>query len=243
MKKWISISSILSLFILWYLIYLWVDHPLLMPSIEDTLMALLRLFGSRDAVLAMTHTFVRLGISIGISLLLALILAYLSYMFNCVEVFLHPYMVLFKTIPLVSVILILFVLVHFSLTPYAITFLMIFPILYQAILTGLKSIDASFIDVYRLEKGSFIEGIRYLYYPMTKPFVILGLLQSFGLGLKVIVMAEFITQHQTGIGRLLYDARVNLRYEEIFSMTILLVIITFLLETLIKKRSQAMNLG
>jgi NitT/TauT family transport system permease protein len=209
-----------------------------MPSIEDTIRALFRLFGSRDAVFAMMHTFVRLGLSIGISLALALIMAFLSYRFRHVETFLHPYMVLFKTIPLVSVILITFVLVHFSLTTYIITFLMIFPILYQAILSGLNAIDQSYIDVYKLEKGTFLSSIEYLYFPMTKPFILLGFLQSLGLGLKVIVMAEFITQAQNGIGRLIYQARVNLKYDQIFAITIILVLMTFLIETLVKKYNQ-----
>ena len=238
MKKWMTLSSILSIFVLWYLIYLWVDHPLLMPSIQDTFMALIGLFGSRDAVLAMTQTFLRLGISIGISLLLALLLAFLSYRFRTFEAFFHPYMVLLKTIPLVSVILILFVLIHFSLSTYAITFLMIFPILYQAILTGLKSIDQSYIDVYKLEEGHLIAGIQYLYFPMTRPYILLGFLQSLGLGLKVIVMAEFITQHRNGIGRLMYNARVNLQYDQIFALTIVLVGVTFLIETFVKKLNQ-----
>ncbi len=238
MKHWMRLSSILSIFIVWYLIYLWVDHPLLMPSIEDTIRALFRLFGSRDAVLAMMHTFVRLGICIGISLALAMILAFLSYRFKHMETFLHPYMVLFRTIPLVSVIIITFVLVHFSLTTYIITFLMIFPILYQAILSGLNAIDPSYIDVYKLEKGTFFSSIEYLYFPMTRPFILLGFLQSLGLGLKVIVMAEFITQAQNGIGRLIYQARVNLKYDQIFAITIILVLMTFLIETLVKKLNQ-----
>lgn len=238
MKKWMSISSILSIFILWYIIFLWVDHPLLMPSIKDTLAALIGLFSSRDAGLSMVHTFVRLGVSIGISLALALILAFLSYRYQLFETFIHPYIVLLKTIPLVSVIIILFVLVHFTLSTYIITFLMIFPILYQAVLTGLKSIDASYIDVYKLEKGTFISSIQYLYFPMTKPFILLGFLQSLGLGLKVIVMSEFITQYPNGIGRMIYNARVNLRYDQLFSITIVLILITFIIEKIVKRLNQ-----
>ena len=235
MKKWMTYSSILSILMVWYVIYLVVDHPLLMPSIEDTFKALIGLFGSRDAVLAIAHTFVRLGISIGISLLLAFILAYLSYQFKHIEALIEPYIVLLKTIPLVSVILVIYVLIHFSLATYAITFLMVFPLLYQAIFSGLQAIDSSYIDVYRLEKGSFYQGVKYLYWPMIQPYLILGLLQSLGLGLKVIVMAEFITQYRNGIGRLLYQARTNLAYDQIFAITILLVVSTFLIESQIKR--------
>jgi len=115
---------------------------------------------------------------------------------------------------------------------------MIYPILYQAILTGLKSIDQSYIDVYKLEQGTLLKSIEYLYFPMTRPFILLGFLQSLGLGLKVIVMAEFITQAQNGIGRIIYNARVNLKYDQIFAITIVLVLMTFLIETLVKRLNQ-----
>lgn len=235
MKIGMKLSSIASILMIWYLIYLWVDHPVLMPSIQDTLIAFLRLFGSRDAVFAMTHTFVRLGISIGISLLLALILAFSSYVSKPFEDFIQPYVIILKTVPLVSVIMVMYVLIHYSLATYAITFLMIFPLLFQAILTGLKQIDASYIDVYKLEAGHLSASIQYLYGPMVLPYVVLGLLQSLGLGLKVIVMAEFITQHRNGIGRLLYQARTNLAYDQIFAITIVLIIVTALIESGIKR--------
>lgn len=206
-----------------------------MPSIKDTLIAGIRLFGSWDAVQALLHTFMRLGISIGISLFIALVLSFLSYKIKALEVILNPYIVLFKTVPLVSLIIILFVLVNFNIAPFIITILMVCPIMYQAFLSGLKSIDQSYIDVFLLEDNKPFLGIKYLYYPLTRGYIMLGLLQSLGLGIKVLVMAEFITQNKTGIGRLIYDARVSLAYDKIFAITIILVVIAYLLESVVKR--------
>lgn len=235
MRKWISLSSLISLLIIWYIIYLIIDHPILMPSVSDTVYAGIDLLKSVDTWHAFGITLVRLSIGVGISFLLAIVLSFISYKVHVIEIFLNPYMMLFKTIPLVSVIIIIFVLLHFSIAPYVITFLMVFPIMYQAFLSGLKQIDQTYIDVFSLESNQLKPSITYLYYPMTRPFILLGLLQSIGLGIKVLVMAEFLTQSQNGIGRLLYDARVNLAYDQIFFLSIILVTTTYLLEKSVKK--------
>ncbi|MDY0211095.1 MAG: ABC transporter permease subunit [Acholeplasma sp.] len=236
MKKWMSLSSILSLFLIWYVLYLWVDHPLLLPSISKTGMALISFFTQRDALMALMTTFGRLGVILGISFGVSFMLAYISYKKNYIEAFIHPYMVLFKTVPLVSIILILFVLLDYQITPYIITFLMIMPVLYQAFYTGLKTIDKDYIDVFTLEDNKIITSFRYLYFPMIKTYLIMGVLQSIGLGIKVIVMAEFIIQSKVGLGRYIYQARVNLEYDKIYAITIVLVCLSFLLEKLIKKQ-------
>jgi NitT/TauT family transport system permease protein len=235
MKKWTQASSFLSLLLIWYLIYLVIDHPILMPSIIDTIQSLFKLLVEKDALLSITTTFLRLMVSVGISFLLSLILSFLSYKYKHVETFVHPYMVLFKTAPLVSVILILYVLVHFRIAPYIITMLMMTPIFYQVFLSGLKGIDQTYIDIYLLEDNKTKTSIQFLYYPLLKPYIIIGLLQAVGLGIKVLVMAEFITQSRSGIGRLIYDAKINLDYSTIYAITILLIVVAYLIERMIKR--------
>jgi len=235
MKKWTQASSVLSLLLIWYLVYLIIDHPILMPSILETTKSLFGLLVEKEALLSITTTFLRLMVSVGFSFLLSLILSFLSYKFKLVETFMNPYMVLFKTVPLVSVILILYVLVHFRVAPYIITMLMIVPIFYQVFLSGLKGIDQTYIDIYLLEDNKTNTSIKYLYYPLIKPYIIIGLLQAVGLGIKVLVMAEFITQSRSGIGRLIYDAKINLDYATIYAITILLIVVAYLIERLIKR--------
>jgi NitT/TauT family transport system permease protein len=59
-------------------------------------------------------------------------------------------------------------------------------------------------------------------------------LQSAGLGIKVLVMAEFLAQTRNSIGNQLYLAKVNLEYDRVFAWTILLIIIAVILEFLIE---------
>lgn len=110
---------------------------------------------------------------------------------------------------------------------------MVFPIIYQAAEDGIKSIDQSYIDVYRLEAHDTRLAFKYLYYPLIKPYLILSFLQSFGLGLKVLVMAEYLAQTKNSIGLELYNAKMNLDYQTVFAWTIILIILSVLMEYLI----------
>ena len=122
----------------------------------------------------------------------------------------------------------------FSFTPYIITFLMIFPLIYQGTYGAIKGIDQELIDVYKLEDNNFITGLTHCYIPLISKQIRTALLQSLGLGIKVLVMAEYLSQTKNSIGNKLYLAKVNLNYDEVFAWTLLLIVLALFLELLIK---------
>lgn len=226
----IKISSILSLVFIWYIIYLIVDHPLLIPPISKVIETFFKMLIESSFLNALWHTAFRLIISLLVSSVCGISLGYLSAKNKSVELILRPHVTILKTIPVISVIIIMYILVGYQIAPYIITFFMIFPIFYQATYQGIKAINQDLLDVYHLEMENRYLEIKYVYLQNIKDFLILASYQSFGLGFKVLVTSEFITQTQNSIGRLLYQAKVNLQYDSVFAITILLIIITVLVE-------------
>ncbi len=121
----------------------------------------------------------------------------------------------------------------FSLTPYIITFLMLFPLIYQGTYGAIKAIDQELIDVYKLEDNHFLTGLTHCYLPLISKDIRTALLQSLGLGIKVLVMAEYLSQTRDSIGNELYLAKVNLQYDEVFAWTLLLIVLALGFELLI----------
>ncbi|BCR36448.1 ABC transporter permease [Mariniplasma anaerobium] len=226
----IKISSILSLVLLWYIIYLIVDHPLLIPPISKVIETFFKMLIESSFLNALWHTAFRLIISLLISSVCGISLGYLSAKNKSVELVLRPHVTILKTIPVISVIIIMYILVGYQIAPYVITFFMIFPIFYQATYQGIKAINQDLLDVYHLEMENRYLEFKYVYLQNIKDYLILASYQSFGLGFKVLVTSEFITQTQNSIGKLLYQAKVNLAYDYVFAITILLIIITVLVE-------------
>lgn len=233
--KAIKISSLLSILMIWYIIYLIVDHPLLMPSFLDVGKAFITMFSSNDVLIAFSHSLFRLIVSLALSSGLGIIFGFLSAKHEGVALWFKPYVTIIKTVPVISAIIILYVIFGFQIAPYVITFLMIFPLFYQATYQGIKQISKDMMDVYHLETDDWYLCLRWVYLPNIKDYLLLASYQSFGLGLKVLVTSEFITQTKTSIGKLLYDAKVYLNYDMVFAITIGLIGITLLVEWLAEK--------
>lgn len=233
MKKVWVLSSLLSLLLLWLILFYAVDHSLILPSPLDVLLTLVRLAGERGSIAIVGFSLLRLIISVALSAILGILLGSFAGLSKKASWVMHPYITVLRTIPVISIVVIVLILVGFSLTPYLITFLMVFPIIYQAAEEGIKHIDPSYIDVYRLEAHDLRLALKYLYYPLIKPYLVLAFLQSFGLGLKVLVMAEYLAQTRQSIGYSLYMAKTNLDYSRVFAWTIILIILSVFMEILI----------
>ncbi len=231
MKKWIWIgSSIFVMFLAWMVLHAQINHALIMPSLGDVLRDVINILTTLSTLSILTSTLVRLFISIALSLMIAVILGILGGLFHSFSLFLKPYVAILRTVPVISITVILFILLGFKMAPYAITFLMVFPIVYQATEEGIRSIDKELLDVYRLEEHHLLMSVRMLYYPMIKPYIWLALLQSFGLGIKVLVMAEYLSQTKESIGNALYLARININYSEVFAWTMILILLSLAFE-------------
>jgi NitT/TauT family transport system permease protein len=113
---------------------------------------------------------------------------------------------------------------------------MVFPIIYQGTLHGLESINPELIDVIKLEQRHMFALVFGFYLPEIKASIFLAFLQSFGLGIKVLVMAEYLAQTKNSMGNELYLAKVNLLYDEVFAWTLILIAISLILEYFIHKK-------
>ena len=229
--------SMVLLLVLWVVLTLIVNHPLLLPGPWVVFLKLIDLLTHFKSLEILLLTLLRLVISIVISSFIAISLGLLAGFYPKFNTFMKPYVTTLRTIPVLSIIVIMLILLGFIWTPYVITFFMVFPIIFQATVSGLKSIDPSLIDVIKLENRHPYLKISAFYLPMIMSYLKLSFLQSFGLGLKVLVMAEYLAQTKKSIGYSIYLAKTSLNYDEIFAWTILLIIMSLIIELMIQKAS------
>jgi NitT/TauT family transport system permease protein len=219
-------GSILLFLFLWLVLIEVINNPLLMPSIQSVFSSIISILTSMSQIQVILMTMLRLFIAILVSLIAGVLLGILSGIIPQVSWLLKPHVTVLRTIPVISIIVILLVLFGFRIAPYIITFLMVFPIIYQAAYEGIRHMDSELKDVYRLEAHDIKLAIKYLYVPLITPYVTLSILQSFGLGLKVLVMAEYLSQTRNSIGNALYLSKVNLAYDAVFGWSILLILMS-----------------
>jgi NitT/TauT family transport system permease protein len=234
-KTTIYSMSIIFIFILWLFFYVLVDQPLLMPSPWGVFSSIGWILTTSNTLLALVSTLLRLMLAIGAAVVLGMLFGVIGSRYQHVSLFFRPYITILRTIPVISFVVIVLIVFGFQMTPYIITFLMIFPIVYQAIHDGIKGIDHAYLDVYQLEDDNIFTAVKHCYFPLIKDHITTALLQSAGLGIKVLVMAEYLAQTPNAIGQQIYLSKVNLNYDAVFGWTILLILIAVGIEALVFK--------
>jgi NitT/TauT family transport system permease protein len=224
-----------------FLIVLWtsgeqlVNNDLVIPDISSVLWSLVALLKKSSTYLIILKTVGRLILTVLVCAVLTLILAFLSYKFSRFESFFKPFFVILRTVPIVSVILILLFVVGNDLSPYFITGFVVLPVMYEGVLSGFLAIDDAIKDEIKQLSGINFRIIMSIFVPVTFPYIIASFVQSFGLGLKVMVMSEFIAQPRGTIGYTMLQERIYLNTANIFAWTILMVLFVFLIEFAVRK--------
>lgn len=236
MKYLRTAISIIILLIIWLLWSNSVNNSLTAPSISQTLNALKEIIVNKSSYIAFLGTITRFLLALLISTGLGVTFGFLSGLFSKFEHYIHPIVTILRTIPTVAIIIIIWMMVGANKSPLIITFLILFPISYQAILDGIKELHQNeYMEVYRLDsKLSFIIIYR-VYFPLIINYIKLALVQTVGLGIKVLVMAEFTAGTKKSIGTEIRTAQTMLEYDTIFAWTIILIILVVGIEVLLDK--------
>ena len=230
--------GIVLIFIFWLVLSLIIDNEIILPSVSrvvSTLFGILKLSSTYKIIL---FTIIRIVISLLFGVLFGVIFGILSYLFNPIYLILSPIIKIMRALPIASIILIIFIMFgskgfnDLTFSPILVNILLVIPIVYEAVFKGLKAINKDYIDVARLETNSNYSLIVNSYMPLIKNEFEISISQSIGLSFKAMVMAEYITQTKTSIGFELVNAKSWLEYDKVFSWTIILILLSVLLEAI-----------
>lgn len=224
--------GVLFIIVVWSGCSLVVNNSLVLPSIKDVLISLKDILLSHNTYLIILMTFLKLALVVVASLIIALIFALLSFKTKGFESFIKPLLVFLKTIPVIAIIIFLLISFGRNLSPYIMTALGVVPIMYEGLLTSLKSISPALIDDLKTLSNTNWLVIKDFYFPLIINFVLMTIIQSFGLGLKVMIMGEFIAQPNGTIGYLLQLERSALNSSAILAWSIILIMMVLAVESL-----------
>ena len=239
-KKTYYVLGILFVFVLWEILSVISNNNFVIPSIELTFTALGKILIDKETYFILGSTLLRLLISISLCFVFGVALAVLSNLSNRFKSFIKPMVVLLKTLPMAAVIIMLLVMVGRSYSPYFIIGVVVFPLIYEATLNGLEGIDKDIKDEVKLLSNNNFQVFRSIYRPLTLPHILTSLIQSVGLGLKVLVMAEFIAETKNSIGEAIRFYKNEATTEYVFAWSIILILFVLLVDSIInnlKKKS------
>ena len=143
-----------------------------------------------------------------------------------------PLVAAVKTVPVASFIILALVWVSGSSLSVLISFLMVLPVLYSAVRTGIGSADRQLLEmaqVFRLPLG---RRLRAVWLPAVLPAFRQGCSVALGICWKSGVAAEVIGLPDGSIGDALYRAKITLSTGELFAWTFVIILLSAVFEKL-----------
>lgn len=209
------------------------------PSLSEIGNCLYANIVSKEVVLSFTLSIMRTFLVLFISLVFSLITSLLYYYKKITMSFLRPFITIMKTAPLAAISIYIFIIVDGqnanNLRPLLIGLLVTFPIILEGTISAVDHIDPSIISELALTSGPKWFKFIKIYLPLMIPNIATTLLQTIGLGFKVIVMAEYLCYTKQSIGLLIYNSFMQLNMANLLAIIILVVIIVVIGEFIVKK--------
>ena len=168
----------------------------------------------------------RILLGFGLGALSSAVLAVAAEKWEWVDALLAPVMQLVKATPVASFIILALVWVSGSSLSVLISFLMVLPVLYSAVRTGIGSADRQLLEmaqVFRLPLG---RRLRAVWLPAVLPAFRQGCSVALGICWKSGVAAEVIGLPDGSIGDALYRAKITLSTGELFAWTFVIILLS-----------------
>ncbi len=159
------------------------------------------------------------------------ILANLSVGFKILSA---PIFHIIRSVPVAAFIIIAWLWIPTAFLPPFISFLMVFPIIKSHIDAGLCSVDNKSIEmatVFGMNRWGILKHIKI---PTVLPFLREASVTGLGIAWKSGIAAEVICNPSGSLGALLSGARATIDYEQVFAVTLTVIILSLILENILR---------
>ena len=152
-----------------------------------------------------------------------------------------PLMTVIRCVPVASFIILVWYFLDKNTVPLFTAFLMVCPVMWQSVKSGMASVDPGLRAVGKVYGFSFGKRLLHIWLPPVRSHFLSGANSSLGLAWKAGVAAEVLCQPLISIGKEIYLTKNYLETAELFAWTLVVVIFSLALESLLKLASRRQN--
>lgn len=228
---------------IWSLLSAIVDiNSMVFPSPWATFKLMFQLLGQKKTYGYLGFSIIRLTIGFIVSFILAFLLGMIVNNSEALYNFFTPVITFFKAAPTATFVFLFLVLFGGRNAPALVVIIMTFPILYESIVSAIRSTDETVLDAAQIDGSSKLKTLFFVQLPLGIPYIMLGLVSTFGMAFKVEIMAEIITGiTKGGIGTMinisqLIDATDLTPMFAYSMMAIILVLIVSIVTSMLKNK-------
>lgn len=233
-KYFITTLSLFSIYLIWKVSAIMINSSLLLPTPEQVIRETLSVITSNHFLHHIGITTFKGIIGLIISLFLALIIAIPAGINTTVYQFFKPYLVIIRSIPVISFILLALIWLNPPNVPVFIAILTMFPILAFSIIDGIRETQHEYLEMAIIYNLSFRTRVRQIYLPSVSGMLFSGISNAAGFGWRAIIIGEVLSQPPFGIGSEMHQAQIYLMVPTLIAWTLIAIVISYIFENLIR---------
>ncbi len=238
-ERYKTAAAILFWVAVWQLAAMALDQKILLASPVTTLETLVRLLPTGAFWLRVGFSAARILLGFFAALAAGVLLAAASAAFGLVRALVQPLMQLIKAIPVASFIILALLWVRSANLAALISFLMVLPVVYTAVLQGILAADRQLLEMAKVFRLPFGKALRAVWVPQVWPYFLQSCAVAMGLAWKSGIAAEVIGLPAGSIGEALYQAKLYLETGELFAWTAVIVLVSAGFEALFLRALKA----
>lgn len=234
-----SATTIIFIIALWFILSAIVKNTYVFPTFNMLLQAGKTIVIDNFKIILLTIVKILLGVVIA-SFISALIFVIYILKKDFIGFF-TPILSFIHVVPTMAISVYLYLFVDISLIPFLLVIMVTVPIMVEGLITAYDNIDKGIMDMLKLEQISFFKKLFKVYIPIMLPYILMIFLQSFSLGLKAMVMGEYLSITPNSLGFLIYNSQTLSYTENIIVILIILFVISIICEIVIKLLQSKIN--
>ena len=210
------------------------DLSLFLPSPFAVFKAFFKMLFKVSFLKAVGATLFRIFMGLFIGTVLGIILGICTGESKVADILISPALRIVRSVPVVSFIILAYLFISVNHLPVFISSLMVTPIVWQGVNDSIIGTDKKMTDmakVYKLSKTKTLFNVKLF---LGKDRIFTSIISAVGLAWKSGVAAEVLSSPAVSIGKSIYKAKGNLNFDEVYALTITVVILSLIFEFFIK---------
>ena len=229
-KNKVKIWAVLLWLIIWEAAARFIGQEILLVSPVTVLSRFFQLAASVEFVKAVFFSFIRIIGGFFCALIAGTLLAWAGSFFPWIKEMAAPVMAAVKAAPVASFIILILLWVPSRNLSFAISFLIVLPVIYTNVLYGIENIDKELLEMAKVFRVSGSRRFRYIYMPEVMPHFRAACSVALGLCWKAGIAAEVIGIPSGSIGEKLYEAKIYLQTPDLFAWTLTIILMSICFE-------------
>lgn len=200
------------------------------PTAISTLKTLFVMLKKSEIYISVFYSLARIIIGFLGAVVLGCACALLTAKVKFFKLLFSPLLKIVRAVPVASFIILVFYWMSKDSTPTFIAFLTVLPIIWANCEEGILATDKNLLEMAKVMGLKKSQTLKEIIIPSALPFLSSATSTGLGFAWKSGVAAEVICRSSNSLGNMLWAGKSAVIYEEVFAVTVVIVLLSFLFE-------------